>query len=167
MEEARLRAGAGRAPSAAARRVRRRLGSAGRRPLAPRAPGISEPADGPTGRVAAACPLPRLDRGPTPWRASPRRASFDSGWGGCGRGAPAPGPQPLTWEGSGVSNPRGPGLARERGAPEPASARLCGQGRGREESFPGSLPAMTPPPPPASAAWCFLHLSFSLLPWAN
>lgn len=44
MKEARLCAGAGRAPSAAARLVRRRRGSVGRRPLAPRAPGTSQPA---------------------------------------------------------------------------------------------------------------------------
>lgn len=42
MREARLRAGAGRAPSAAARLVRRRFGSAGRRPLSPRALAMSK-----------------------------------------------------------------------------------------------------------------------------
>ena len=42
MEEARLRAGAGRASLAAARLVRLRLGSAGRRSLAPRSPGTRE-----------------------------------------------------------------------------------------------------------------------------
>lgn len=50
MKEARLRAGAGRAPSAVARLVRRRLGSAGRRPLAPRAPGTRERTSQPSSR---------------------------------------------------------------------------------------------------------------------
>lgn len=54
----------------------------------------------PPERVAAACFFARPDRGRTPWRESPRRASFDSGWGKSGLRAPAPRHSPLAREGS-------------------------------------------------------------------
>lgn len=154
MKEARLRAGAGRAPSAAARLVRRRLGSASCRPLAPRAPGTREPASQPSGRRGwrprAASPQP--DHGPTPWRESPRRPSFDSGWGGSGLAAP--------WEESGVSNPWVPGMVGGRGGPGPPRNQFlpacAARWGGRRRVFVALCrSALTPPSPASSSRYVF------------
>lgn len=170
MEEARLRAGAGRAPSAAARRVRQRLGSAGRLPLAPHAQGKSEPVGRGGWRLRA--PSPDLT-------AARRHGARPPDWpvsipGGEAVGAAlrvvAHGRRRRR---AGVSNPWGARAGeRTRGplaSPLAASTGLCGQGRGQEESFNRSLPAsaMTPPTPRQRGVLCFLHLSALPLLWAN
>ena len=117
MEEARLRAGAGRAPSAAARRVRQRLGSAGRLPLAPHAQGKSEPVGRRGWRLRA--PSPDLT-------AARRHGARPPDWpvsipGGEAVGAAlrvvAHGRRRRR---AGVSNPWGAERARGRGGPWPA-----------------------------------------------
>lgn len=175
MKEARLRAGAGRAPSAAAARlVRRLLGSAGHRPLTLRAPGTSERGSRPSSRRGwwPRPALPRPGCGPTPWRGSPRRASFDSGWGDGVAGCVGPWAHAVGEGGKRGLPPAASGagrLTRGPGAPRNQLLRGCAAKWGwREESSHRSLPACAVPPPrPPRRVVCFLHLPASPVMWAN